>query len=305
MIGTNQYELTWTHFDQLHSDKKTTFENLSRSLFLRELCHEGTILHSDHNHPGVEVAPALAKDGQTRISFQAKHFNNAIGYAQIKKSVSEAVKHYTGKLDVIYLYCNKDITETCASYNEIIKILTEAGIEMKLVTGQTILDQAMNFPQILSCYFGLDSLDDKWFKRNIDLSLKNLGSRYNPLFNVDTEAQRNIALFLREIAGITEVNSKKKDLIAELKNLSWRFDRKYKAEISELIKWAKSLDDVDSKSFSCSLDWKNRFENDCNETFAKLRDRLTKIQDELKKYSYETPEYKTLRNEEFEVSNLI
>ena len=27
---------------------------------------------------------------------------------------------------------------------------------MELVTGQTILDQAMNFPQALSCYFGLD-----------------------------------------------------------------------------------------------------------------------------------------------------
>lgn len=84
MIGTNQYELTWSHFEQLHSDKKIAFENLSRSLFLRELCKEGTILHSDHNHPGVEVAPVLAKDGRTKISFQAKHFDNAIGYAQIK-----------------------------------------------------------------------------------------------------------------------------------------------------------------------------------------------------------------------------
>lgn len=71
MIGTNQYELTWSHFEQLHSDKKIAFENLSRSLFLRELCKEGTILHSDHNHPGVEVAPVLAKDGRTKISFQA------------------------------------------------------------------------------------------------------------------------------------------------------------------------------------------------------------------------------------------
>lgn len=37
MIGTNQYELTWSHFEQLHADKKMVFEHLSRSLFLREL----------------------------------------------------------------------------------------------------------------------------------------------------------------------------------------------------------------------------------------------------------------------------
>lgn len=216
MIGANQYDLSWSHFDKLHEDKKTAFENLSRSLFLKELCYEGTILHSDHNHPGVEVAPVLAKDGQTKISFQAKHFDNAIGYAQIKKSVKEAIIHYTGKLDIIYLYCNKDITETCDSYKEIVTLLISAGIKMVLVTGRTILDQAMNYSQILSCYFGLDSLDKRWFERNVELSLENLGKRYNSLFNVDTEAQRNISIFLREEAGVAEVNSKKQDLIDEL-----------------------------------------------------------------------------------------
>ena len=54
MIGTNQYHLTWEHFEQLHPDKEKAFENLCRSLFQRELCAKGTILHSDPNHPGVE-----------------------------------------------------------------------------------------------------------------------------------------------------------------------------------------------------------------------------------------------------------
>ncbi len=305
MIGANQYELTWSHFDKLHADKKIAFENLCRSLFKRELCQAGTILHSDHNHPGVEVAPALARDGQTRISFQAKLFDTAIIYAQIKKSVNEAVAHYAGNLDVLYLYCNKDVTETCNSYKEIAKILAAAGIRMELVTGQTILDQAMNYPPMLSCYFGLDSLDDKWFQRNIDLSLENLGRRYNPLFNVDTEAQRNISLFLREATGIIEVNSKKNDLICELKDLRWRCDGKYKVEIAVLTKWARTLADVDIKSFPRALDWKSHFENDCNETFTKLKNRLSAIQEELKKYSYEDPEYKNLRNEEFEVERIL
>lgn len=222
MIGANQYELTWSHFDGLHKDRKMAFENLCRSLFKNELCMGGVILHSDHNHPGVEVAPVLSKDGHTKISFQAKHFDNIIGYEQIKKSAQVAAGKYCGKLDVIYLYCNKDITETREPYKEIVKLLGDAGIRVELITGQTILDQAMNYPPVLSCYFGLDSLDDKWFQKNIDISLENLGRRYNSLFNVDTEAQRNISLFLRENAGVVEVNSKKNDLISELKELRWR-----------------------------------------------------------------------------------
>lgn len=215
--------------------KKLHFENLLRSLFLRELCQEGTILHSDHNHLGVEVAPVLGKDG----------------------------------------------------------------------TGQTILDQAMNFPQVLSCYFGLDSLDDKWFQKNIDLGLANLGRRYNPLFSVDTEAQRNISLFLRELAGIAEVNTKKDNLISELKDLRWRCNRKYKSEIIQFTKWAKSLRDVDVKSFLNALDWKRQLENECSEVFANLRNRLAEAQTGMAKYSYEDPEYKKLREEEFCIERIL
>ena len=80
MLGTNQYDLTWEHFEQLHADKRIAFENLCRALFQRELCAEGVILHSDPNHPGVEVAPALSRDGRKRISFQAKYFDGRIKY---------------------------------------------------------------------------------------------------------------------------------------------------------------------------------------------------------------------------------
>lgn len=305
MIGFNQYKLSWRYFEQLHADKKTVFENLCRSLFKRELCYPETILHSDNNHPGVEVAPVIAKDGHTKISFQAKHFDNRIGYAQIEKSTDEVVKHFAGKLDIIYLYCNKDITETSESYKKIKKKLADVGISIKLITGQTILDQAMNYPSILSCYFGLDSLDDKWFKRNVDISLDNLGKRYNSLFNVETEAQRNLSLFLRETIGIDEVNSKKNNLIRDLKNLRWRGNGIYKDEIESFFKWANSLEPVNLKTFIKALEWKQKFENDCNESLAKLRKKQQSIQEELKKHSYEDSEYNKLRNEEFEVGSIL
>ena len=105
MLGTNQYDLTWEHFADLHADKEIAFENLCRSLFKRELCVENAILHSDPNHPGVEVAPVLSRDGKDYISFQAKYFDNTIGsngYKQIKKSAEQAIKHYRGELNIIY-----------------------------------------------------------------------------------------------------------------------------------------------------------------------------------------------------------
>ena len=217
MLGTNQYDLTWEHFEQLHADKRIVFENLCRSLFRRELCADGVILHSDPNHPGVEVAPVLSRDGKSLISFQAKYFHDRIDYDQIKDSANTAIRHYTGVLNTIYLYCNKDITETSDSYKNIKTILNGAGIDVILVTGQEILDCAAEYPTVLSCYFGLDFLDEDWFQRNLQISLADLGNRYNSLFNINTEAQRELSIFLREDAGIEAINGKKKDLLSEIK----------------------------------------------------------------------------------------
>ena len=305
MIGANQYELTWNHFEAIHADKKIAFENLCRSLFKRELCQEGIFLHSNPNHPGVEVEPVIAKDGRTKISFQAKHFDKNIGYAKIEESVNKIVENYAGILDIVYLYCNQDIKTESNSYQRIEKILAGVGISLVLITGQTILDQAMNYPPILSCYFGLDNLDDKWFQNNMELSLKNLGRRYNALFNIDTEAQKKLSLFLHETAGIAEINAKKEALMNELENLRWRCDEKYRTEIISFVKWAESLEYVNVKNFSQAIEWKSRFENECAEQFAKLKNSLTTIQEELKKYSGTDAEYKKLRTEEYEIERIL
>ena len=95
MLGANQYILTWEHFSEIHEDSQHSFENLCRSLFRRKLCKENEILHSDPNHPGVEVAPVLEKDGDNLISFQAKYFDTRVGYSQIKKSVDQIIEHYS------------------------------------------------------------------------------------------------------------------------------------------------------------------------------------------------------------------
>ena len=305
MISANQYNLNWSHFDQIHANRKEEFEKLCRSLFKKEYCYNEVVLHSDHNHPGIEVSPALAKDGQTRISFQAKHFDNAISYDQIKKSMKVVAEKYTGVLDVIYLYCNKDITESCESYRDIIALLNGSGIKLELVTGNAILDQAMSYPPVLSRYFGLDSLNEKWFQDNIRISTHDLGRRYNALFNIKTEAQKYISIFLGEIEGIQEVNNRKVLLLDELKRLKRTCGREVANEISALIDWVKALEEVDEKSIRDSLCWESNFRRECQDIFTKIKNHFDVIQEELKRTSYNGQNYHEINSKCNDIERIL
>ena len=69
--------LTWPQFAMCNDDATGAFEDMSRRLFSQEFLGNGTVPHSDHNNPGVEVLPILEQpreDGskQRKISFQAK-----------------------------------------------------------------------------------------------------------------------------------------------------------------------------------------------------------------------------------------
>ena len=299
MLGTIQYDLTWQNFEKLHSDKRTSFENLCRSLFRRKFCTEDAILHSDPNHPGIEVVPVLSKNGQHLISFQAKYFENYIDYKQIKKSVDEIIQHYSDNslLNVVYLYCNKDITEESSSYKKIKDSLKEAKIDIVLVTGQTILDQAAEYPTILSCYFGLDSLNEDWFKENLDVSLADLGRRYNSLFNINTEALKYLSIFLREDDAIKLINEKKKNLLCQLKDCKWRCDRKYIKEINSLIDIVKNIVDITSFNFNDSQNWKDYFKNSSQIILKNLQTELEKVYDEFKSCQKSDIDSNKLRDE--------
>ena len=308
MLGTNQYDLTWEHFTDLHADKEIAFENLCRSLFKRELCVENAILHSDPNHPGVEVAPVLSRDGKNYISFQAKYFDNTIGsngYKQIKKSAEQAIKHYKGELNIIYLYCNIDVTETSKSYTEIKKTLKDAGIDIILITGQTILDCVIEYPTVLSCYFGLDILDASWFQRNLQISLNNLGRRYNSLFNVNTEAQRDLSIFLREDAGIEAINEKKKDLLAEIEDIRWKCDSEYRKIINDLSSIVKSMPDITAETIYDALKWEDDFRKYGQTIFNDLQVKRDEIHAKIDDCDKKDSAYEKLLNTAFIVDHLI
>ena len=113
----NYPNLTWPQFAVCNDDATGAFENMARRLFSLEFLGKGTVPHSNHNNPGVEVLPILEQphsDGskQRKISFQAKYFEGNVSYSKIIGSMNQAIKHYGDELDLIYLFCNKTLTTT-------------------------------------------------------------------------------------------------------------------------------------------------------------------------------------------------
>lgn len=274
MISTNPFSINWAHFDDINPDKQEAFEKLCRSLFQRTKIAEGQILHSDPNNPGVEVIPVKSKDRNKMISFQAKYFDSSIGYKKIEASMKTAITYYAGKLDIIYLYCNKDIDSSSKTYKNIESVVSNVGIEIVLVTGQSILEEAMIFPEVLVCYFGMINLGIKWFDRNLQIALDNLGRRYNTLFNVETESKKQLSLFLKNSDGIAILNNKKVEIIDELKRLRYRCEGEFSDFVKKIISSIRILPDVTEKNISMALRWKEEF--DRNNTV--VLDELSKLE---------------------------
>lgn len=305
MLSANQYKLTWSHFDDINQDKRTAFENLCRSLFCRKYADICEVVHSDPNHPGVEVAPVHSQDGNEMISFQAKYFDGNIGYDQIKASMKTAIEHYRGTLDKIYLYCNKDVTTTTKSYIEIEKALMDAGIDLIPITGQSILDGALEFPSILACYFGIDKLEKSWFELNLKMALDNLGRRYNDRFNIDTDAKRKMSLFLNNKEGISLLNRKKADVIEALKDIKWRCDGNYKRVINNLTIAIENLEDVQSGSVSEAFKWKEVVEKASEEELTNLAESIPVVEEAIDKEIPGSERYNKLRSELYVINVIL
>jgi len=305
MISANQYKLTWSHFDDINPDKRIAFENLCRSLFCRQYANIYEVVHSNPNHPGVEVSPVHSQDGTEVISFQAKYFDGNIGYEQIKSSMKTAIEHYGGILDKIYLYCNKDVTTTTKSYIDIEKMLMDASIDLVPITDQSILDIALEYPPILACYFGLDKLDKRWFEQNLKLSLDNLGCRYNDKFNIDTDAKRKMALFLNNAEAISLLNRKKADVVETLKDIKWRCDGNNKRVINNLIFAIENLDDVQIGSVADVLMWKELVENANKEELINLTKSITVNEKAISKETPGSEQYYKLRSELYAVNSIL
>lgn len=182
--------ITWEDFNITNSNnKKSAFENMCRILFNYHFFNNKAIFKQKFNNPGIEIEPIDYKD--KKISFQAKYIESDNIYEQIKKSAEKIVKYYSGKIEVVYLFSNKDLDVDSASYKEIINILKPANIELERICNQEILSiiETNNYKTIKQLFFGKHNLTQDWFEQNLRIALEDLEPRYVSGFNVDTDIQ--------------------------------------------------------------------------------------------------------------------
>lgn len=150
--------ISWAQFEVFNDNRTEAFEEMCKDLFIWEYLKGSQNPHADHNTPGVEVVPILEPerdDGKPRryISYQAKYFEKNISDAQITHSLEKAASHYAGKLDVIYLFCNKVISVNTKRYRKYERILDPVNIKLKLVTDKDIFALLRKYPQVADYYF--------------------------------------------------------------------------------------------------------------------------------------------------------
>ena len=157
------------------------FENLCRHLFANEFLSSNNYnryLHANPNNPGIETEPVYDETNNQWIGFQAKYFEAKVDYGQIEKSAREAVNHYAGKIDAIYLFCNKPLTTS--SLNKTTDILNKASIQLKLITDNAILDLVIEkYSYLGSYYFGNHSISNEWIREHTESIFEQFGERYN------------------------------------------------------------------------------------------------------------------------------
>ena len=253
----NNALMNWSRFELCNGTSITdAFESMCRMLFNEFFFSGSKILTSSPNNPGIEVEPVLHNEKNERISFQAKYFTTRIDYGSVESSMSTAIKYYTGRLDVIYLYCNKDFSHNSDSFIRIKDSLGVAGIKLVAITNEEIFNQIITnqYSSIAARFFLNETLTPDWFKQQSILVLRNLEPRYNSAFSVSVDIERQVGIFMLNQEAADYFNAKKsKALIAIIESNSPL--HKYRNLIDETIARVKAIPSVYPETISHALDW--------------------------------------------------
>ena len=111
--------------------------------------------------------PIFNKKSGKWISFQAKYFDSNVDYEQIKRSAEKIVEYYSGKLDIVYLFCNKPISIFATGYQRSVDILSNANITIELITDTAILDLVRKYPMLGLYYFQQHFLTKEWMETHM------------------------------------------------------------------------------------------------------------------------------------------
>lgn len=277
--------ITWGQFNAYNPDPKKAFEDLCRVLFSRTFLDGAQITHTNPNNPGVEIDPVMEKDSGKMISFQAKHFSNGVKYSDILESMEQTVSHYSGQLDVVYLYCNKDINVRTATYQKAKKVLNDAGIELSLITGDCLLEQVRRYGDLGLLYFSQNYLSQEWFQEQLDTSLEALGRRYNGLFNIETAVQRLFNLFIRDEKAVDWINHKLTDALKEIQYRRSEYSD-YGEFLTNVSRFIHSIPRITKETILDSLSWSVEIQQHFAEDFSSLIEKRHSLEDQMAEFDF-------------------
>ena len=149
----------WPQFAMCNDNPTKSFEVMCRRLFKAVYMHGKGDLHVNPNIPGIEVLPVLEPVNENgskrkRISFQSKYLDQEKDiYSGFKKSAKQTAEHFRGKLDRVYLFCNKTLSTENKAYKEIENILKQVDIETVPVSNEELLDLVNEHPDIAETFF--------------------------------------------------------------------------------------------------------------------------------------------------------
>ena len=292
--------INWDNFKTYNQDARGVhykFEDLCRRLFINENLSGNKhvkYLHASPNNYGLETEPIFDETRQMWIGFQAKFFEGNVDYNQIMHSAKKIVEYYTGKagkVNLVFLFCNKAITTTPTTkrMKDIINLLKQNNIELQLITDTAILDLVVNkYPYLGLYYFGNHTINLDWFVTNAGHMYDNLGERYNREFNVETECMNELSLFIHDQRAADYLNAKKASLLKYIDEFNYRQGNK-RAYLEALREATTVLPNVDVESLYDALNWENTVKQRVQGYIDKLReenDSLKRQLEEVQQISY-------------------
>lgn len=292
-------QITWDNFKIYNPDSlgiQHKFEELCRQLFTSEYLADNQKhkhLHSNPNNPGLETEPIYDEKNKRRIGFQAKYFESRIDYEQIKRSAKEIVKHYTGKVEHVFLFSNKPIDSNSKSLKKILDILSTSNITLELITDTAILDIVRKHPDLALYYFGNHIINQEWLEKHNRLMFSYLGVRYNQEFNVNTTISQKLSLFIIDKDAINYINNKKLMLIKKIQNLrNQHYYQKYKNYLHALKNSVQNIADINNENIFDAIDWKETIESTVKEYLEQMnaeRHELQLLLEQQRKNSFDMP----------------
>lgn len=289
--------ITWEDFNITNkNNKQTAFENMCRIFFNYYFFNNRAIFKQKYNNSGIEIEP-IQYQGKL-ISFQAKYIESGNVYGQIRKSMTTAIKEYSGELDIIYIFTNKDLNVKSKEYQDIVAMLNAHNISIERICNLDILSiiETKKYDTLKKLFFGKHNLTKEWFDNNLRTSLEDLEPRYVSGFNVDTSTQKYFEIkymgeeIYDELTSILTSNRENlsnlcSELLEQLKTKEER-DKTHEVnvltEVKSIYSKLNNLIIPDQNSFASIFEWINLFKNEkekLDEQLIEINKQLNTIQD--------------------------